>query len=202
MGAGKSALLLQTVFNYEERGMRCLLLTADLDDRYDIAQITSRIGISRPAETFKPGEDLRARHLNRAAREGVAAVLCDEAQFLTRGMVSDLASFVDRENIPVMAYGLRTDFRGYTFEGSAALLALADELREIRTICHCGRKATMILRRDSEGRPVTAGPQIEIGGSERYESVCRRHWSTALAAAQDVTAAADPYPCAAKPTAD
>ena len=179
MNAGKSAQLLQTNFNYLERGMRSLLLTAALDNRYGVAKISSRLGISADAQVFAPGDDLIEAHLRQAAAEGIACVLIDEAQFLTRPQVRQLATAVDELRLPVMAYGLRTDFRGELFEGSSALLALADEIREVRTICHCGKKATMVLRKDTDGKPTLEGGQVQIGGNETYVALCRKHWTQA-----------------------
>ena len=176
MNAGKSTLLLQTAYNYGERGMRTLLMTAALDDRAGHGTIASRIGIDRAAETFGATDDLHAR-VERALGEGpVACVLLDEAQFLSERQVWQLARVVDGLDVPVMAYGLRTDFRGQLFEGAATLLAIADEIREVRTICHCGAKATMTARLDGEGRVAREGAQVAIGGNERYVSLCRRHW--------------------------
>lgn len=183
MNSGKSTQLLQTEFNYRERNMRCLLLTAAVDTRYGSARITSRLGISAEARTFEPGCDLMERFLRDAKKEGVACVLCDEAQFLTRAQVEQLAEAVDQLNLPVMCYGLRTDFQGNLFEGAAALMALADTITELKTICRCGRKATQVLRTDSSGKALLSGAQVQIGGNESYISLCRKHWSEARAAA-------------------
>lgn len=179
MGAGKSSLLLQTDWNYRERDMACLLMTAELDNRYGKGKITSRLGISAEAETFRPEDDLMTRFLIPAAKAGIRCVLIDEAQFLTRQQVWNLAEAVDMLDLPVMAFGLRTDFQGKLFEGSAALLAAADELREHKTICGCGKKATYVLRQDPDGTPVFTGAQVEIGGNSRYLPVCRKHWMKA-----------------------
>jgi thymidine kinase len=181
MGAGKSMQLLQTRFNYYERGMTCMLLTAAIDDRYGTAKITSRMGISAEAQIFAPNDDLMTKFLLPAKEAEIACILVDEAQFLTWEQVHQLARAVDMLGIPVMAYGLRTDFRGKLFEGSEALLALADELREIRTICHCGSKATMVLRKDGEGCPTLEGEQVQIGGNDTYVPLCRKHWMKAHA---------------------
>lgn len=178
MNAGKSSLLLQTNFNYGERGMRCLLLTAGFDTRSGTGKIASRLGMEAEAKTFEAATDLTPM-LQEAADDKVACVLVDEAQFLSRAQVGQLCWAVDTLNLPVMAYGLRTDFQGRLFEGSAALMALADEIREARTICHCGKKATMVLRKDADGRAILDGPQVQIGGNESYESVCRKHWQEA-----------------------
>lgn len=178
MNAGKSTLLLQASYNYRERGMYTLLLTAALDSRAGSGRIASRIGISDQASTFDEGTALDA--LIAAAAPRPACVFVDEAQFLTRAQVWQLARVADDLGIPVMCYGLRVDFRGELFPGSAALLALADDLREVRTICHCGRKATMVIRRDDAGRAITQGDQVQVGGNETYVSLCRRHWREAV----------------------
>lgn len=176
MNAGKSTLLLQAAHNYRERGMEVLLLTAAVDDRHGSGRIASRIGLAAAAEIFLPEDDLLMRL---GAERGLACVFVDEAQFLTREQVWQLARAVDDLGLPVMCYGLRVDFRSELFPGSAALLALADELREVRTICHCGRKATMVVR-VADGRPVLEGDQVQIGGNESYLSLCRRHWREAV----------------------
>ncbi len=180
MNAGKSTLLLQAAHNYRERGMETFLLTAAVDTRAGPGTIGSRIGISAPATAFRPEDDLFAVIAERLAAGPCACVFIDEAQFLTRDQVWQLARAVDDLAVPVMCYGLRVDFRGELFPGSAALLALADEMREVRTICHCGKKATMVVRIDEAGRVLTDGAQIEIGGNERYVSLCRRHWREAI----------------------
>jgi thymidine kinase len=180
MNAGKSTLLLQADYNYRERGMATLLLTADFDDRGGEGRIASRIGISAPARTYGPGTDLHAAIAARLEEGPCAAVLVDEAQWLSREQVWQLARAVDDLGVPVMAYGLRVDFRGELFPGSAALLALADELREVRTICHCGRKATMVIRVGPDGHALTEGAQVEVGGNDRYVSLCRRHYREAI----------------------
>lgn len=174
MNAGKSTLLLQAAYNYRERGMQTLLLTASLDDRAGPGTIASRIGISEPATTFTPQTDLYALIADQGA--GCACIFVDEAQFLTRDQVWQLARVTDDLGQPVMCYGLRVDFRGQLFPGSSALLAWADDLREVRTICHCGRKATMVIRQDGQGRALRQGAQVQIGGNETYVSLCRRHW--------------------------
>lgn len=181
MGAGKSLNLIQTAFNYEERGMRTLLLTAAIDDRYGDGRITSRLGVSRDAFVFSPEQDLYSDHLVPAAQAGMACVLIDEGQFMSRRNVEDLTKAVDTLNLPCMVWGLRSDFLGNPFEGSAALFALADEMREMRTLCHCGKKATMVLRRDAEGNAVSDGPQVQIGGNDSYIPMCRKHWTQAIA---------------------
>ena len=176
MNAGKSTILLQASHNYRERGMATYLLTAKLDDRAGAGRIASRIGIAETAEIFDAGTDLFAAIERRRAGGPVDCVFLDEAQFLTREQVWQLARSVDDLGVPVMAYGLRVDFKGDLFPGSAALLALADEMREVRTICHCGRKATMVVRRGPDGRALRDGAQVQIGGNETYVSLCRRHW--------------------------
>ena len=179
MNAGKSTLLLQAAYNYRERGMDTYLLTADFDDRGGAGRIASRIGIEAAADTYGAGSDLHAMIAARLEAGPCACVMVDEAQWLSREQVWQLARAVDDLGLPVMAYGLRVDFRGELFPGSAALLALADEMREVRTICHCGRKATMVIRIDAEGCAVTEGAQVEVGGNDRYVSLCRRHFREA-----------------------
>ncbi|MGR3491607.1 MAG: thymidine kinase [Shimia sp.] len=180
MNAGKSTLLLQASYNYIERGMETYLLTAAFDDRAGTGKIGSRIGIEAEADTYTTTTDLFAIVEQRLAAGPCACVLVDEAQWLTHDQVWQLARAVDDLSVPIMCYGLRVDFKGELFPGSAALLALADEMREVRTICHCGRKATMVIRTDAEGRALTEGAQIEVGGNERYVSLCRRHWREAV----------------------
>ena len=176
MNAGKSTTLLQADFNYRERGMRTMLFTAAIDDRYQTGVITSRIGIEANANCFDPDTDMRAAVEAEHAAAPLACVLIDEAQFLTRDQVLQLASVADELGIPVLAYGLRTDFRAELFEGSKCLLALADVLVELKAVCACGRKATMNLRIDERGRPVREGAQTEIGGNDRYVALCRKHF--------------------------
>ena len=174
MNAGKTTTLLQSAYNYHERGMRTLLLTPAIDNRDGEGVISSRIGLKASARRFFREDDLLAMTRTDIAERGdLDCVLVDEAQFLSRAQVWQLTDVVDRLDIPVLAYGLRTDFRGELFEGSQYLLAWADSLDEIKTICHSGRKATMVLRVDEYGRAVTAGPQVEIGGNDRYVSVSR-----------------------------
>lgn len=179
MNAGKSTVLLQASHNYIERGMQTYLLTAQFDTRAGEGRIESRIGIGADADTFAPGDDLFARIRARLADGPCACVFVDESQFLEPAQVWQLARAVDDLGVPVMCFGLRVDFRGQLFPGSAALLALADEMREVRTICHCGRKATMVVRKGADGQVLTAGDQVVIGGNERYVSLCRRHWREA-----------------------
>ncbi|MCP3731617.1 thymidine kinase [Sphingomonas sp. MG17] len=183
MNAGKSTTLLQADFNYRERGMRTLLFTAAVDDRAGASRVASRIGLAAEAIAFDGEMDLRLRVEREADTGPVHCVLVDEAQFLTSGQVDQLAAVADVMGIPVLGYGLRTDFRGNLFEGSARLLALADALIEIKSVCRCGRKATMNLRVDAEGRAVAEGAQTEIGGNDRYVALCRRHFTEAVAAA-------------------
>ena len=179
MNAGKSTLLLQAAHNYGERGMATRLLTARLDARAGAGRIGSRIGIGAPAETFDVADDLFARTKAWLSGGALSCLFVDEAQFLTEAQVWQLARVADDLSVPVMCYGLRVDFRGRLFPGSAALLAWADDLREIRTICHCGRKASMVVRQDTAGRVLTSGDQIQIGGNESYVPLCRRHWREA-----------------------
>ncbi len=180
MNAGKSTALLQASYNYLERGMETYLLTAQFDNRAGEGRIASRIGIDATADTFAPGDDLAAKIAARMEQGPIACVFIDECQFLDETQVWQLARAVDDLGVPVMCYGLRVDFQGKLFPGSAALLALADEMREVRTICHCGKKATMVVRKDAEGRVLTEGDQVAIGGNERYVSLCRRHWREAM----------------------
>jgi thymidine kinase len=171
--------LLQASYNYGERGMRTLIYTAKLDDRGG-GQVHSRIGISSEARHFVPGSDLLDEVTAAHAEQPVACVLIDEAQFLEPAQVRALARVVDELDIPVMCYGLRTDFRGALFAGSAQLLAWADNLVELKTICHCGRKATMVVRVRPDGQVESEGAQVEIGGNDRYVPLCRRHFVSAL----------------------
>ncbi len=175
MNAGKSTLLLQASYNYVERGMRTLLFTHELYSENGQGRISSRLGIAAEAETFRAGDDLYNRVHDHMQESKVDCVFVDEAQFLEADQVWQLARVSDRLEVPVMCYGLRTDFQGRMFPGSAELLAIADELREIRTICFCGAKATMVVRRDSEGGVLTEGEQVSIEKSV-YVSLCRRHW--------------------------
>tara|TARA_R110002049_G_scaffold29972_4_gene102123 strand:- start:39219 stop:39857 length:639 start_codon:yes stop_codon:yes gene_type:complete len=180
MNAGKSTVLLQAAHNYVERGMVPYLLTAQFDNRAGDGRIASRIGIGQDADTFAPGEDILAKIKNRLDSGPCACIFIDEAQFLDKDQVWQLARAVDDLGVPIMCYGLRVDFRGELFPGSAALLALADEMREVRTICHCGKKATMVVRRDAAGNTTRDGAQVQIGGNETYVSLCRRHWRAAM----------------------
>jgi len=180
MNAGKSTALLQSSYNYHERGMRSLVYTAEIDNRFGAGKVSSRIGLSSPAFLYndetKLDEEIAAEHAN----QPVHCVLVDESQFLTREQVKALSDVVDNLDIPVLCYGLRTDFRGELFVGSQYLLAWADKLVELKTICHCGRKASMVLRLDAKGKPFSEGEQVVIGGNERYISVCRKHYKQAI----------------------
>jgi thymidine kinase len=180
MNAGKSTVLLQTDFNYRERGMGTMLYTAGVHDRSGFGIVGSRIGLTAEAGTFEPATDLRSEIEAELKKRLVHCVLVDEAQFLTRAQVLQLAEVCDELDVPVLAYGLRTDFRGELFDGSATLLALADKLVELKAICECGRKATMNLRVDQDGFAVAAGEQTEIGGNDRYVALCRRHFMEKL----------------------
>ncbi|MGJ8558320.1 MAG: thymidine kinase [Sulfitobacter geojensis] len=180
MNAGKSTVLLQAAHNYVERGMVPYLLTAQFDGRAGDGRIASRIGIGEDADTYGPGEDLFAKLKERFDASPCACVFVDEAQFLEADQVWQLARAVDDLRVPIMCFGLRVDFRGKLFPGSATLLALADEMREVRTICHCGKKATMVVRTDASGEVLKDGAQVQIGGNETYVSLCRRHWREAV----------------------
>ncbi len=176
MNAGKSTHLLQSSYNYRERGLKTVLYTALIDDRFAKGNVSSRLGINAQANLFDQQTDLFSE-INTLTTEGkIDCVLVDEAQFLTTEQVKQLTDIVDELKIPVLAYGIRTDFLGETFNGSAALLAWADKLVELKTICHCGKKANFVIRRDQDGNVVTGGEQIEVGGNERYESLCRSHF--------------------------
>jgi len=176
MNAGKSTSLLQSSYNYRERGMSTLVMAPVLDDRFGVGRVTSRIGIESEATTFRPDTNLFDVINGHSANEPLHCVLIDEAQFLTRDQVFQLTEVTDQLNIPVLAYGLRTDFQGEPFDGSKYLLAWADTLKELKAICHCGTKATMVVRLDSDGNAVTEGSQVEIGGNDRYISMCRKHF--------------------------
>ncbi|MDA0978392.1 MAG: thymidine kinase [Proteobacteria bacterium] len=181
MNAGKSTSLLQASYNYRERGMNTLVLSPAIDDRYGAGKVTSRIGLQAEASAIRSDDNLYdlIGESNDAAQ--LHCVLVDEAQFLTREQVRQLGQVCDDLDVPVLAYGLRTDFLGEPFEGSKYLLAWADNLKEIKAICHCGSKATMVIRMDEQGRALTSGESIEIGGNDRYVSMCRQHFYEALA---------------------
>ena len=180
MNAGKSTTLLQADFNYRERGMATMLFTAALDERAGRGVIASRLGVAAPAVPFHAGTDLEGCVLDRLAQGPLACVLVDEAQFLSEHQVDQLARLADIRDVPVLCYGLRTDFLGHLFPGSARLLGTADTLVEIKSVCRCGRKATMNLRVDADGRATAEGAQTDIGGNERYVALCRRHFREAL----------------------
>ncbi len=176
MNAGKSTTLLQASFNYRERGMETMLFTAAIDDRFERGLISSRIGLSAEAHLFDGDTDIRGAIEAEHAARPLHCILVDEAQFLSRDQVFQLAGICDEMDIPVLAYGLRTDFRANLFPGSMHLLAIADSLIELKAVCGCGRKATMNLRIDDSGRAVAEGAQTEIGGNDRYIALCRRHF--------------------------
>ena len=180
MNAGKSTVLLQASHNYGERGMKTMLFTAELDNRSKVGNISSRIGLSEKASTFNNNDNLFSSVEKRLKKDKISCVFVDEAQFLTDKQVWELSDVVEILNIPVMCFGLRTDFQGKLFEGSSTLLAIADELKEIKTICHCGKKANMVVRVDSNGKVLREGAQIEIGGNEKYISLCRKHWKNEM----------------------
>ncbi|NCI18346.1 thymidine kinase [Cronobacter muytjensii] len=180
MNAGKSTALLQSSYNYQERGMRTLVYTAEIDDRFGAGKVSSRIGLSSPAKLYNQQTSLLNDIRDEHQQAPVHCVLVDESQFLTREQVYELSDVVDKLDIPVLCYGLRTDFRGELFSGSQYLLAWSDKLVELKTVCFCGRKAGMVLRLDHEGRPYNEGEQVVIGGNERYVSVCRKHYKEAL----------------------
>jgi len=182
MNAGKTTLLLQSAYNYHERGMRTLIIAPALDTRYGDGVVGSRIGLRAQGRRVERGDDLFSLVADDiSARGPLHCVLVDEAQFLGRTQVWQLTDVVDRLDIPVLAYGLRTDFRGELFEGSQALLAWSDNLQEVKTICHSGKKATMVLRVDEKGRAVREGPQVEVGGNDRYVSVSRIEFKKVMA---------------------
>ncbi len=176
MNAGKSTTLLQSSFNYRERGMHTLLLTAAFDDRYGQGKVSSRIGLSQEADLFHADDDLLEHVRLRHQAKHIDCLLVDEAQFLSEEQVWQLSDVCDTLSIPVLCYGIRTDFQGQLFPGSKALLAWADVLQELKTICHCGSKANMVVRVDASGKAMRQGSQVEIGGNERYVSLCRRHF--------------------------
>jgi thymidine kinase len=185
MNAGKSTILLQSSYNYGERGMRTLILLPEIDTRDKTGKVTSRLGIEADAITFNTSDNLLNVVRDNLGEMPIHCVLVDEAQFLSRQQVRQLSDVCDQLDVPVLAYGLRTDFQGNLFEGSAELLAWADSLSEVKTICHCGRKATMVLRIDASGRAVKDGNQIQIGGNDRYVSVCRQHFKKGMSERRD-----------------
>ncbi len=176
MNAGKSTALLQSSYNYKERGMNTMVLAPEFDDRFGVGKVTSRIGIEAEATAFRPADDLLKVVEVYCENNDLHCVLIDEAQFLTKEQVFQLGEVTDKLNIPVLAYGLRTDFQGEPFEGSKYLLAWSDNLKELKAICHCGAKATMVVRFDESGEAIREGSQIEIGGNDRYVSMCRKHF--------------------------
>ena len=176
MNAGKSTHLLQSSYNYQERGLNTVIYTAQIDDRFAKGKVASRLGIDADALLFNEDTTLFSDIEELHQRQKIDCVLIDEAQFLSADQVKQLTDIVDSLHIPVLAYGIRTDFLGQTFSGSAALLAWADKLVELKTICHCGRKANFVIRLDSNGNAVTGGEQVEVGGNERYEPLCRAHF--------------------------
>jgi thymidine kinase len=176
MNAGKSTSLLQSSYNYRERGMNTLVMTASIDNRYGIGKVSSRIGLQSDAQVFGANDDLVTLIETAHTDNKLHCVLVDESQFLSKDQVKQLTHVVDNLDIPVLCYGLRSDFQGELFTGSQYLLAWADKLVELKTICHCGRKANMVVRLDGEGKPMREGEQVEIGGNESYESVCRKHF--------------------------
>jgi thymidine kinase len=180
MNAGKSTVLLQSSYNYRERGMHTLVLAPEIDTRSG-GKVVSRIGLEADALTFTTADNLQSIVSENRVQQQLSCVLVDEAQFLTRMQVQQLCDVCDTLRIPVLTYGIRTDFQGNLFPGSEALLAWADSLVEIKTICHCGRKATMNMRMDSAGRAIRDGNQVQIGGNERYQAVCRKHFHEGLA---------------------
>lgn len=186
MNAGKTTVLLQSAWNYRERGMTPLLFTPRLDDRYRVGAIRSRIGLEAEALTFDSSTDLLEQTRGELETRGIHCVLVDEAQFLDRDQVYQLTEVVDQLNIPVLCFGLRTDFQGELFEGSRYLLAWADELQELKTICHTGRKATMVVRVDENGYAMREGSQVEIGGNERYVSVSRKEFKAVFSGGKRV----------------
>jgi len=182
MNAGKSTTLLQSSYNYQERGMKTQIYTASFDDRFGIGKVTSRLGISSQAELFSSETDLYEQMVLRQQIDSshtynkIDCLLIDEAQFLTKKQVKQLTNIVDELNIPVLTYGIRTDFQGEPFIGSHYLLAWADKLIELKTVCHCGRKANFVVRLDTNGNAVKEGAQVDVGGNEKYESMCRVHF--------------------------
>ncbi|PJC87678.1 thymidine kinase [Vibrio sp. HA2012] len=180
MNAGKSTTLLQSAFNYKERGMNPVIFTAAIDNRFGVGKVCSRIGLQSDAQLFTADSDLFDDIKQLHAQKPRHCILIDECQFLSKEQVYQLTEVVDKLHIPVLCYGLRTDFQGELFEGSKHLLAWADKLVELKTICHCGRKANMVIRTDEHGNPIAEGDQVAIGGNDKYVSVCREHYKEAL----------------------
>lgn len=177
MNAGKSTSLLQSAYNYKERGMHAEIFTAALDDRFGLGKVASRIGLEAKAHLFYRESDMYEEITLLNRNGSIDCVFIDEAQFLSRAQVKQLTRVVDELDIPILAYGLRTDFLGETFEGSHYLLAWADKMVELKTVCHCGRKASFVVRRDDQGSPVIEGAQVQVGGNDSYESMCRKHFT-------------------------
>ena len=180
MNAGKSTALLQANHGYIEKGMNTLLFTSEKDTRFGESEIVARIGLKADAQTFNEGTNIMNQVSKLHADSNIDCVLIDEAQFLTKDQVFQLGQIVDQLNIRVMAYGIRTDFQGELFTGSMYLLAWSDRLKELRAVCHCGKKATMIVRVNEDGSVIREGDQIDIGGNEKYLSLCRKHFSQGL----------------------
>ncbi len=180
MNAGKSTTLLQSSFNYQERGMNPVIFTAAFDDRYGVGKVSSRIGLQSDAHLFRQDTDMYAEIEKLNNEQKLHCILVDECQFLSKEQVYQLTEVVDKLNIPALCYGLRTDFQGELFEGSKYLLSWADKLVELKTICHCGRKANMVIRTDASGEPIAEGNQVAIGGNDLYVSMCRLHYKEAL----------------------
>ena len=177
MNAGKSTALLQSAYNYEERNMRPFIMSAALDDRYGLGKVTSRIGLAAEAQLFNAKDDLYSILKIENLKKPLDCILIDESQFLSREQVKQLTLVVDQLNIPILCYGIRTDFRGELFPGSQYLLAWADKLVELKTVCYCGRKATMVVRMDGDSMVIKDGDQVVIGGNDQSQSLCRRHFS-------------------------
>lgn len=180
MNAGKSTSLLQSAYNYVERGMNSVIYTAAIDDRTQAGTVSSRIGLSQPASVFTDNSDLFSEIKAKSEAQKIHCLLVDESQFLSKVQVQQLANIVDELRIPVLCYGIRTDFQGELFEGSKHLLAWADKLIELKTICHCGKKANMVVRYNEAGQVSVQGDQVEIGGNDRYMSLCRLHFKQAM----------------------
>ena len=180
MNAGKSTSLLQSAYNYKERGLNSVIYTAAIDDRTQAGQVSSRIGLSQDANVFRSDTDLFKEISEQHQLKKIDCLLVDESQFLSKLQVQQLTGVVDELNIPVLCYGIRTDFQGELFDGSRHLLAWADKLIELKTICHCGKKANMVVRHDDEGQVFSEGAQVEIGGNDKYLSLCRKHFKQAL----------------------
>ena len=177
MNAGKSTSLLQSAYNYKERGMESVIFTASVDDRYGQGKVTSRIGLSQDADIFSSNCDLFQLMKEKLDKGPVHCILVDECQFLSKEQVKQICRVVDELKVPVLCYGLRTDFLGEPFEGSLYLMSWADKLVELKTICHCGRKASMVVRMDEQGNALSSGSHVEIGGNDKYVSMCREHFS-------------------------